>query len=101
MKKVQVKFCGGCNPHIDRGLVYKKIRELSRGEGFVFTTEDGSGASLILLIEGCPTGCTLPEGSLGHLEVVRIAGESVNMARVEESDIAQETVKAIRAYLFR
>ena len=99
MKKVHVKFCGGCNPHIERGEVYGRIRELMEGEGVVFSTEDGADLSLLLFIEGCPTGCTLPETDTGDYKVVRIAGESVNRVRINELDLAAEAVKAIKSHL--
>jgi hypothetical protein len=99
MKKVRVKFCGGCNPHIDRGKVYRKIRELLDGEGFQFTVEEEHQADLLLLIDGCPTSCNSTESEIAESLVVRIAGESVNMEKIKESDIAGEAVKAIRSQL--
>ncbi len=99
MKKVRVKFCGGCNPHIDRGKVCRKISELMVGEGFQFTVEEEAQADLLLLIDGCPTSCNSTEMEIAKSLVVRIAGESVNMEKVKESDIAGEAVKAIRSQL--
>jgi dissimilatory sulfite reductase (desulfoviridin) alpha/beta subunit len=99
MKKVKVKFCGGCNPHIDRGEVYRRIGEHMEGEGVVLTTNEDADASLLLVIEGCPTGCTSLDHDSGDLSVIRIAGESVNAERVEESDLADEAVKTIKSHL--
>ncbi len=99
MKRVRVKFCGGCNPHIDRGLAYKKIEELASAEGITLTTEEGAEADLLLILDGCPTSCTYSEGNFTNGTVVKISGESVNMEGVEESDIAEEAVKAIVSHL--
>lgn len=98
MRKIRVKFCGGCNPHIDRGLVYRKIKELAGAEGVSFITDDGADATISLIIDGCPTSCGFSEGKTGNGVVVRIAGQSVNMAEVQESDIACEAVKAIMSH---
>lgn len=109
MRKIRVKFCGGCNPHIDRGLVYRKIKELAGAEGVSFITDDGADANVFLVIDGCPTSCgfsegVCPEPSEGNTgnpavrAVVRISGQSVNMAEVQESDIATEAVKAIMSH---
>lgn len=96
-KRVQVKFCGGCNPHIERGEVYKKIVELAEEEDFLFTTDDGTGADIILIIDGCPTSCNIAEGLIDtkDKEVVWIAGESLDMEKVDHSDLAEIALKAL------
>ena len=49
------KFCGGCNPEMDRGALAQIIRrELSSEVAWVPAEED---TDLLLVINGCSTGC--------------------------------------------
>jgi hypothetical protein len=50
-----VKFCGGCNPVIERGALAQAIREgLS---GMVRWVPWEEGADLVLIINGCVIAC--------------------------------------------
>jgi len=53
--RLAIKFCGGCNPYIERGLLAHKIREGLIGLVSWIPLEDG--ADLLLIINGCLTAC--------------------------------------------
>jgi hypothetical protein len=52
--RLAVKFCGGCNPVLERGELAQKIREGLPTSEWVSWEE---GADLVLIIDGCPTAC--------------------------------------------
>jgi len=55
LPRLTVKFCGGCNPHVDRGSILQNIRE--RLGGRVFWVAWGEKADLLLILNGCPVSC--------------------------------------------
>lgn len=52
--RLAVKYCGGCNPLIERVEVSRKIREDLTGAGWVSWEEE---SDLLVVINGCPTAC--------------------------------------------
>ncbi len=52
--RLAIKFCGGCNPVIERGEVARKIREELAGARWVSWEEE---SDLLVVINGCPTAC--------------------------------------------
>lgn len=50
-----VKFCGGCNPTIDRGMLAQAIREALTGSVHWVSWEENP--DLVLIINGCLTAC--------------------------------------------
>lgn len=53
MKKVAVKFCGGCNPRYDRGAAYRRIAEELKGEAEFEIAKEGVSYDALLIIRGC------------------------------------------------
>ncbi len=52
--RLGIKFCGGCNPIIERGDLARKIREGFPLAQWVSWEEE---PDLVLIINGCPTAC--------------------------------------------
>ena len=52
--RLAIKFCGGCNPVLERGEVARKIREELAGARWV--SWEGE-SDLLVVINGCPTAC--------------------------------------------
>jgi uncharacterized metal-binding protein len=50
-----MKFCGGCNPTIERGEVAQQIRDALADKVRWVTEEEEK--DFILIINGCPTAC--------------------------------------------
>jgi hypothetical protein len=63
MKKVALKFCGGCDPGYDRTEYWERIRSAA-GEGIEWVSPAEDGRLMVLLISGCRRAC--PEALL-HL----------------------------------
>jgi hypothetical protein len=64
-----VKFCGGCNPTIERGIMAEAIREAFAGMVHWVSWEEGP--DLVLIINGCLTACA------DSSEVKKMAGASL------------------------
>jgi len=96
MLTIKVKYCGGCNPEINRvGLVESLKEEIEKkGLRVNFVGQDTENADLLLLVNGCRHACLeeqyLPfENGQG---VISIEGEALN-----GEHIPQEAIPAILA----
>ncbi len=56
MKKVGVRYCGGCNPRYDRGGVFQKIRDRLQDIDFE-VAQEGVEYDALLVIGGCTSCC--------------------------------------------
>jgi hypothetical protein len=100
---VRVRYCGGCNPEIDRGLLVKQLQARNRADGdtvtFVGHAEDGD---LLLLINGCPRAC-LEEDDPEPAETgkrISVQGARVDLEGVPEEELSHvvwQKIKTIRS----
>jgi len=81
--RLAIKFCGGCNPCIERGLVARLIREdLAESVRWVPPDEE---TDLLLLIGGCLTACVdREEVKRKAARYLGIFGSTVSLIRSEE-----------------
>jgi hypothetical protein len=56
--KVGVKFCGGCNPYIDRKYVHDRVKELLPPGKYTFEYFNFDDCKMFLVINGCGLSCT-------------------------------------------
>jgi hypothetical protein len=86
---IGVKYCGGCNPAIDRGaLVFRLQRELAAIAPDVHLWSGSMGHyDAVLLINGCAVGCT--EGQFREMEVplFAVAGEFLDGEKIGEDEM--------------
>jgi hypothetical protein len=76
--RLAFKFCGGCNPAIERGEVAQKIRqELNPIVNWVSWEE---GSDLVIIINGCSTACAED----GEIQKRASANLVVQLDRVSE-----------------
>ncbi|HXZ36092.1 MAG TPA: hypothetical protein VEL68_08745 [Thermodesulfobacteriota bacterium] len=52
--RLAIKFCGGCNPLLEREELAAKVRRGLSASQWVSWEED---SDLVLIINGCPTAC--------------------------------------------
>jgi hypothetical protein len=59
MLLIGIRYCGGCNPQIDRSGIITSLREAleKRGMAIDFTTDRQRSVALVLLINGCMHAC--------------------------------------------
>jgi len=74
--RLAIRFCGGCNPVIERGAVAQGIREELKAE--VTWVSEENEKDLLLIVNGCRTACAdTAEIRSGHPAIV-VAGDSVS-----------------------
>lgn len=88
-RRVGVKFCGGCNPQIDRSRLVEQLKEKLTCELQTVRDYDGGKWVVGILLCGCPTVCAdRPEvRSLAQRWIV-IGGATVESRAVPENDLA-------------
>ncbi|MCF8110717.1 MAG: hypothetical protein K9J85_04430 [Desulfobacteraceae bacterium] len=78
MFKVRVRYCGGCNPEIDRSLTVKQLAQMLKGRA-QWTYDQKAEADVILHVSGCAHACPDEENSSPVPQpVVSIQGLRVN-----------------------
>jgi hypothetical protein len=88
--EILFKYCGGCNPRIDRGKLAREIRQRAD----VFAHEAGSlvmkpGAeNLLILINGCPAACGSVPQQLGGEKCLVVTGSLLEGREGEEEELA-------------
>ena len=100
--RVGLKYCGGCNPDIERGDVVKRLEKLMTSEGFtVDFTAPMEAADLGLLVNGCPSAC-LEDEYLNALEsgpCISIQGARIDCEDVLEKDLPKVVSEKIRGII--
>lgn len=92
---VLVKFCGGCNPLIDRQAVFNELKEL------LFSTHQVIAALMpaadwFLIISGCRVNCAgVPKEWAKPEKTIRVAGTAVNGWLVNENELADAIARII------
>jgi hypothetical protein len=92
IKKVGVKFCGNCNPHINTAFLLEQLK--SAAEDIKFVCWEKGGYDILLLLNSCPVGCVTPPEFKGPLVVV--TSDSVNYLPIAFEKIMSEILRALR-----
>ena len=93
---IGVKFCGGCNPQIDRGILTQRIeKELPAGWELTSNSAIAPWEKAILVC-GCPVACGDHPG-LKNLarKWILVSGAMVDLEWVPEEQIPSVVVKKI------
>jgi hypothetical protein len=94
---IGIKYCGGCNPHIDRAKLALEIEKLLPPE-YSLTTESSSNTwDIGILICGCPTACVdkTDVRDLARKWIV-IAGKSIDLDKKPEEELADIVVQKLK-----
>ena len=94
---IGVKYCGGCNPVIDRAKLVRDIEELLRPD-LSLTTDRSSGPwDIGILVCGCPAACP-DKAEIRDLarRWITVAGGLIDLDVLPESKMAQAVVQKIR-----
>jgi hypothetical protein len=100
--RIRVKYCGGCNPEIDRGGIVKQLEASIQSEGanVVFVTDDGD-VDLLLLVQGCARACVEED----HPELIErtpflaVQGARLDFQPVPEEGLAERVWRKIEGAL--
>jgi hypothetical protein len=85
---IGIKYCGGCNPHIDRTKLVQEIKKLLPPE-YIFKTKQSSPWDIGIMVCGCPTACAdkLEYKNLARNWIV-VAGNSIDLHNTPEEKLA-------------
>jgi hypothetical protein len=66
MKKIAIKYCGGCNPSYERVEVVQQLQSLLK-DRFIFSASDRQDSDIMVFVCGCPRACA--NKNLNNLKV--------------------------------
>jgi hypothetical protein len=97
--RISIKFCGGCNPRIDRGRIAEKVKAYFSESGYevIYNNLD---ADFIIYLSGCPASCAKHYSTSGAPCVV-IAACTIDAVVVEENEISTQIIDKARDYFER
>jgi len=100
--KIRLKYCGGCNPEIDRANVVKCLNAIIHQQNIQFEyVGDSKTADLVLLINGCAHACKEEElrETGAHPNYLSVQGQKIELRPVPEDKIPFVlTEKIVRLY---
>ncbi|MCX5849299.1 MAG: hypothetical protein NTW65_07600 [Deltaproteobacteria bacterium] len=97
MKLIGIKYCGGCNPNIDRAKLVQEIKKLLQPE-YLFTKNQSSHPwDLGILVCGCLNACAeKPEFINLARQWIIVAGSCVDLNNVPEKKLADIVTRKIQ-----
>jgi hypothetical protein len=97
MKLTGIKYCGGCNPHIDRAKLALEIGKLLSPEYSLTTNLSSNPWDIGIVICGCPTACAYkPDFNNSTRKWIIVAGSSVDLDNAPEEKLAAIVVRKIQ-----
>lgn len=90
--RVGIKYCGGCNPAIDRGLLARRVVEGIGPAGCRVQYSDFSGCEAVLVINGCSVACAETPGGRG---LITVAGPSLDGEACPEEQLPNRVTEKI------
>jgi len=97
-KLIGVKYCGGCNPIIDRTKLVREIEKLLPPEYSLLKDQSSNNWDLVILVCGCLTACAdKPEFKNLARKWIIVAGNSVDHNNAPEKDLAHLVIHKIKA----
>jgi hypothetical protein len=89
MNLIGIKYCGGCNPHIDRKKLIQEIEKLLPPEYSLTTKTSFTPWDIGVMVCGCPTACAdKPEFKIIARKWIVVAGNSVDLNNAPEEILA-------------
>ncbi len=95
---VRVRFCGGCNPEIDRGVIVKQLIKLlsDKPVKWLLDANSETAADLILHVNGCAHACLDEETESTVTEkVISIQGQRLDRKTVPEADLVEKVAEKL------
>lgn len=95
-KIIGVKYCGGCNPQIDRAGLVEEIRKRLPPEFRLVTDREAHPWETAVLICGCPIACAdRPEARRLARSWIRVGGTTIDMESVPAEEMAEILIQKI------
>jgi 3-hydroxyacyl-[acyl-carrier-protein] dehydratase len=94
---IGVKYCGGCNPHINRAKLVQEIGKLLPPEYSLTTDQTFNPWDIGIMICGCPTACAdKPDIRNLARKWIIVAGSSVDLDNEPEEELADIVVQKLK-----
>lgn len=90
--RVGIKYCGGCNPYIDRDLLTRHLMNKFKQLNFGCEFFDLKNCEVVLVINGCSVGCV---GIPKNQKVVSVCGTEVDQEPFSEDILLEEIIKRV------
>lgn len=87
---IRVRYCGGCNPKIDRKNVVRRLQRLLESAEYKFQFVTTQNNAYLLLINGCLHAC-LDEQIIDSIEATK-KGISIQGERFDYQSILEENL---------
>jgi hypothetical protein len=96
---VGVKYCGGCNPRIERSRFVDELKEKLAGDLSLAIGCSTEKWELGILVCGCPVACAdRPETRSLAFEWIVVSGPAVDMEPIPEKELATVIALKIKNY---
>ena len=95
---MRVRYCGGCNPEIDRGSLVSRFKGILQADGIQAVFCKDGEADWLLLVNGCPRACLeeeLPRGAIPR-RCISVEGSHLDHRPVIEDELPQAVWEALR-----
>ena len=89
-KNVSIRFCGGCNPSINRGKLAAAVKEFltAHGHNVVYNRLE---ADLVIFLSGCSANCAWRYGETDSPHIV-VAGTAIDGFAVSKENLEKELI---------
>ena len=102
MHRVGVKYCGGCNPQIDRSRFVEELMKQMSGDVRLIACDTGRQWEIGILVCGCPVACAdRQEVRQTAREWIIVGGQTVEQRAVPERELATVVASQIKEKLLR
>lgn len=93
---IGIRFCGGCNPRIDRGRIARELEQAlaDLGHPVVYNSD---GADFVIFLSGCMSGCAFKYNPKDP-PYVAVAAATADGEEVGEALIVPDVLRKVRQY---
>jgi hypothetical protein len=100
MKSIGIKYCGGCNPVIDRVSLVQEIEKLLPPDHSIVNDESSTQWDIVIFVCGCHSACA-DRQELRRLarHWFLIAGQTIDQSMMPENELACAIVHKIKSLI--
>ncbi len=97
MKLIGIKYCGGCNPVVDREKLVQEIKKSLPPEFMLAENHTHDQWDIGILVCGCLTACAdKPDFKNLAQKWIIVAGNSVDHSSVSEKELADIVLRKLK-----
>ena len=90
--RLGIKYCGGCNPRIDRKLLTKRLREKLNPDTCAFEYFDFHDCEAVLVVNGCSLACAeIPKSA----NTITVSGLEIEGKQYPEEILPSEIIRRL------